>query len=229
MPQKINPISNKLGLIKNWNYELPKYGHNFKNYTKFILPRNYIFNYINRFCLNYDLLIENINITHTTTQTNINISIYFLKNLELFSWKESFLNVISKWTNSFIKLSFYKASEISDSSCLISNYINFLFIQKSTSLKKILLLIYKALKNQTKQVRIKYTISGIKIIELKGFKIEITGCFESSRSQMAKTIKCNFGTIPLTKLNGYIDYTYKTFFTKFGTCGLKIWLFYELK
>jgi ribosomal protein S3 len=39
---------------------------------------------------------------------------------------------------------------------------------------------------------------------------------------MAKTIKCNFGTIPLTKLNGYVDYSKTTFFTKFGSCGLKI-------
>jgi ribosomal protein S3 len=69
---------------------------------------------------------------------------------------------------------------------------------------------------------VKYTVNGIKSTELKGFKLQMSGCFESSRNQMAKTIKCNFGTIPLTKLNGYIDYSKTTFFTKFGSCGLKI-------
>ena len=107
--------------------------------------------------------------------------------------------------------------------------MTYLSSQKRSSTKKILQLVYKTLKSRSNSVQIKYTINGLKIAELKGFKIEISGCFESSRSQMAKTIKCNFGTIPLTKLNGYIDYSSSTFFTKFGSCGLKVWLFYVLK
>jgi ribosomal protein S3 len=34
--------------------------------------------------------------------------------------------------------------------------------------------------------------------------------------------------VPLTKLNGYVDYSSNYFLTKFGSCGFKLWLFYEL-
>ena len=97
-----------------------------------------------------------------------------------------------------------------------------LFLKKLYSPKKILQFIYNILKKQANSTKVKYTVNGLKVIELKGFKLEISGCFESSRSQMAKIVKCNFGTIPLTKINGYIDYSTNTLFTKFGSCGFKI-------
>lgn len=229
MSQKINPVSNKLGIIKTWNYELLKYGRNFKNYTRFIQPRNYIFDYINRFCLKHGLLIENISIVQTFHQTFINVFVIHLKKKGIIQKNQNLLNVISCWLNSSIILSFYKKSNFGNSALLTNNYITYLFSQKANSPKKTVQLIYKMLKSQKNSIQIKYTTNGIKIIELKGFKIEISGCFESSRSQMSKTIKCNFGIIPLTKLNGYIDYSNNTFFTKFGSCGLKIWLFYEFR
>lgn len=81
---------------------------------------------------------------------------------------------------------------------------------------------YKTLQQQSLKKSLIYTTKGLQLVQLKGFKLEFTGCFESSRSQMSKTIKCNFGSIPLTKLNGYVDYSKDTLFTKFGSCGFKI-------
>ena len=228
MSQKINSISNRLGLVKTWNFESSKYGQNFKNYTKTLLPNNYIFNYINSFCIKQDLLIENINIFQHTSETSIKIFIYSLnKFVETNIMVPKTFNIISNWTSSRVKLSFYQIYYVSNSSLLLSNYLIYLITQKSYSPKKVLLLLSKIYKDQKN--KIKYTTLGIKLLELKGLKIEISGCFESSRSQMAKTIKCNFGRIPLTKLNGYVDYSKTTFFTKFGSCGLKIWLFYKFK
>lgn len=229
MSQKINPLINKLGIIQLWNYQGIKYGKNFINYTKFIQPCIHIFNYINRFCLNNNLLIENIIIIQRINRITIDVFVVPLKELNIIKIKKLFLNTIFNWVNSSIKLSLYKNINIGNTSFFISNYVNYLFVQKLNSPKKILQFIYNILKFQSKKKVIKYTIYGIKIVELKGFKIEISGCFEASRSQMSKTIKCNFGIIPLSKLNGYIDYSTDTFFTKFGSCGLKIWLFYEFK
>ena len=78
------------------------------------------------------------------------------------------------------------------------------------------------LKTQSKITKVKYTIQGIRLVNLKGFKLEISGCFDSTRSQMAKKLKCNFGQVPLTQLKGYIDYSSYTFFTKSGSHGLKV-------
>lgn len=227
MSQKINPVSIKTGVIKTWNYKSLKYGRSFKNYTKLIQSQKYIFSYLNRLFINYNLLIENVGINQMILKTFINVVSVSPKKLESFKEKKQILNTVSYWTNASVILSFYKSNSFVNTSSLISNYVIYLFLQKSMSPKKILQLLYKALKNQEKSKQIRYTINGIKMTKLKGFKIEISGCFESSRSQMSKLIKCNFGTIPSTKLNGYVDYSTNTIFTKFGSCGFKVWLFYE--
>ncbi len=228
MSQKINSVSNKLGITKLWNFEFFTYGQNFKSYTKFISFRSYIFNYLNCFCLNHNLLIESINIIQKNFEIGINIFISSLKKSQEIKLNNFSLSIISKWINAPLKLYFYNSFNITNSSLLINNYINYLITQRDTTPKKVLLFIYKILKDQKKNKLIKYTIQGIRILELKGFKIEISGCFESSRSQMSKIIKCNFGIVSLTKLNSYVDYSNVVFFTKFGSCGLKVWLFYKL-
>lgn len=229
MSQKINPLSNKLGVIKTWNYESSKYGRTFKNYIKLIQFQKQRFNYLNHTCMNYDLLIESVRIIEMIHHTFFNVSAMHLKKSYPFKEKKPLLDTIRYWSGSQALLTFYKSENIGSTALLINNYIVHLFLKKSYSPKKILQLIYNILRNQAVSAKIKYTINGIKIIRLKGFKLEISGCFESSRSQMAKMIKCNFGTTPLTKLNGYIDYSTNTIFTKFGSCGFKIWLFYEFK
>ena len=229
MSQKINSISNKLGISRLWNFEFFKYGSKFQSYTKFVSSNNCIFNYLNCFCLKHDLLIENISTISKNFETRINV---FVNPLKVSQGPQNFFllsNVILKWINTSLKLYFYNSFNLINSSFLISNYINYLIIQKGNTPKKVLLFVYKILKDQKEKNQIKYTTQGIKLLELKGFKIEISGCFESSRSQMSKTIKCNLGSNPLTKLNGYVDYSKITFFTKFGSCGLKIWLFYKFK
>ena len=226
MSQKINPVSNKLGINKLWKFELLNYGKNFKSYTRFVTFHNYIFDYLNHFCIKNNLLIESINLIQKNFEIRI---VVFLNNLKSVEEVNLSSCVISKWINMTLKLHIFRNFNFINSSFLINNYTNFLIIKKENSPKKVLLSIYKLLKNQKKLPKIKYTIQGIKILELKGFKIEVSGCFESSRSQMSKIIKCNFGTIPLTKFNGYIDYSRTTLFTKFGSCGLKVWLFYKFK
>ena len=229
MAQKINPINNRLNIIKLNDYEFNKYGCKFNNYMKHVCLRNYISNFINRFCLKYNLFLENINIIQTASQTFIFISILNNKNTTNFKVRQFFLETISIWLNSPTFFYFYKNVKFGNSSLLITNYIDYLMKKKFNSPKKILQLIYSMLKNQSKITKVKYTIQGIKLINLKGFKLEISGCFDSNRSQMAKKLKCNFGRVPLTRLNGYIEYSSYTFFTKSGSHGFKVWLFYEYK
>ena len=227
MSQKTHSLSNKIGIIRTWNLTFSKYGKNFKSYNKFLYNYKYIFKYINCLCQKEHLLLEKINVIKCFNQININLFISSLQNSSIINIKKSLLRTILFWINSSCILSIYKNVNYGSSAFLLNNYINYLFLQKTNSPKKVLQLIYKVVKSQVKITQFKYTIYGIKKLKLKGFKIQISGCFEASRSQMSKVIKCNFGQIPLMKLNGYIDYSSNTFFTKFGSCGLKIWLFYE--
>jgi ribosomal protein S3 len=116
----------------------------------------------------------------------------------------------------------YQKSNLNDSSFLVTNYVLYLVFKKTSSSKQILRIIYNTLKEQSYKRKIIYTIRGLQLVQLKGFKLEFTGCFESSRSQMSKTLKCSFGSVPLTKLNGYVDYSSNYFLTKFGSCGFKL-------
>ena len=227
MSQKINPLSNRLGILQLWDYNHHKYGKNFKSYVKFIQFETYITNYINRFLNKHNLLVENINIIQTVQKTVIEIFILDLKNNYSFDKKIFLTNTISHWLNHPVVVLLYKSNKLGTSSFLITNYVYYLFLQKVSSSKKLLQFVYKILRNQLQRKKIIYTINGVKTIKLKGFKIELSGCFESSRSQMARTVKYSFGSSSLTKLKGYIDYSDNVLFTKFGSCGIKVWLFYE--
>lgn len=228
MSQKINPISNKLGILQIWNYNFQNYGKKLKNYTKFTQTLNFIFDYINRVFNKSDLLLEDIYIVQTFQKSIIKLFIFDENKSQLKLKNHNWTKLISHWLNCPVILNFYKINNLGNSTFLLSNYINYLFLQKTNPPKKILQIVYKILQEQTVKTKIIYTINGIQIFKLKGFKIEISGCFDSSRSQMAKTLKCNFGSVPLTKLKGYVDYSSNVIFTKFGSCGFKIWFFYEL-
>ena len=95
MAQKINPINNRLNIIKLNNYEFNKYGCKFNNYMKHTRLRNYVYNFINRFSLKYNLFLENINIIQTASQTFIFISILNNKNTTNFKVRQFFLETIS--------------------------------------------------------------------------------------------------------------------------------------
>lgn len=226
MSQKINPINNKLGVLQIWNLKFQKYGRTFKGYSKLIQPRNYILIYLKRFLFQNHLLIESIEFLQSNQQTLIKVFIFKLKFFQLQT--KVLLNIISYWLKCPVKLLVYQKSNLNNSSFLVANYILYLVFKKTNSSKQILQIIYSTLKEQSCKTKVVYTIRGLQLVQLKGFKLEFTGCFESSRSQMSKTLKCSFGSVPLTKLNGYVDYSSNYFLTKFGSCGFKLWLFYEL-
>lgn len=63
---------------------------------------------------------------------------------------------------------------------------------------------------------------GFKKVYLKGFKIRLSGRFEGSKTQMAKSVEYTIGSLPLTCLNSYVEFKKKELFTKSGICGLQI-------
>lgn len=228
MSQKINPITNKLGALQTWNYQLQTYGRNFESYNNTIQLRNYTLMYIQRFLLQSNLLVKDINFIYSIQQITINIFVFNFKFQSADIKDKVILNTISCWLNTPAKILVYQSQDLSNSSFLVNSYIAYLFSLKTTSTKQLLQLIFNILKKQANKTKLIYTINGLQLVKFKGFKLEFTGCFESSRSQMSKTLKCSFGPIPLTKLNGCIEYSSDSFFTKFGVCGLKLWFFYEL-
>jgi|GEM_PF-5891287 len=76
--------------------------------------------------------------------------------------------------------------------------------------------------------KISYFKKGPFRIKLIGFKIRLAGRFDNSRNQMAKITKYNSGSLSLSTLKNKVEYSKNEIFTKFGTCGFQIWLFYKI-
>nr|WDA66122.1 ribosomal protein S3 [Phymatolithon calcareum] len=228
MSQKINPISIRVGVFQLWNTNLPKYGKTFKCYTKFLRKQSKIITYLKHFLENYNLLIENISLCFNSCTVFINVFVTKPNTSKIFPKTNLLIKTIYYWLKIPVILTFYKKLSLTNSAFLINNYVAYLVLQGILP-KKLLQVIYKMLKDQSMKVKLVQTTQGINKVILKGFKLRLSGCFETSRSQMSKTIKCNFGLLPLTKLKGYVEYSNSIIYTKFGSCGLKIWLFYELQ
>nr|YP_009138124.1 ribosomal protein S3 [Calliarthron tuberculosum]AKG26256.1 ribosomal protein S3 [Calliarthron tuberculosum] len=229
MSQKINPTSTKLGILQLWNCHIPMYGKSFNCYRNQLQLRKYIYVQLSNFFKESNILLNQINMNYTNHQILINVSLFSVQFTIKFLDKPQLLNNINYWFKVPITLNLYKTSFLSSSSFLLNNYVIYLTKEKNLTPKKILRQVYLLLKQSSKSNKLIYTTSGLKKASLKGFKLQFSGCFESSRSQMAKTIKCSFGSVPLTSLKGYVEYSSNPIFTKFGACGLKVWLFYELK
>nr|YP_009541981.1 ribosomal protein S3 [Synarthrophyton chejuense]AYR06651.1 ribosomal protein S3 [Synarthrophyton chejuense] len=228
MSQKINPISFKLGTLQFWPTAFSKYGKNFKYYSNTLKIYSSVRIYIILFLIRHKIFLDGLNIKFFHKKVFININIFSLNKINNFFNLKYLIKVIYYWIKLPVIINFYNKSSLTNSSFLIINYLTFL-IKEEESVKKILQNIYKIFKEHSGNYKLIYTSKGIKKVKFKGFKLKFSGCFETSRSQMAKSIKYNFGPLSLTGINNYTEYSYKTFYTKFGSCGLKIWLFYEFK
>lgn len=229
MSKKINPISFRLGLFQVWDFNLQKYGKNFDIYATLLYKTFQLYDYL-------DVLTElkdsNINLNEITLKKNkniINISYLYKKELvfkNIINLKKEISNNSLFLFNSPIFIHLYKESSYVNSANLISNYIVFSLDSKNT-LKKVLLNTYKMLSSSFFTKKVSFTKEGLTRFQLQGFKIKISGCFSSSKTQLAKTVQYNFGSLNLTKLCSYIEYSTKNIYTKYGTCGLQIWLIYK--
>nr|AYR06679.1 ribosomal protein S3 [Rhodogorgon sp.] len=234
MAQKINPLSFRLGLLQIWNSTLQRYGKLFTPYILMNYRKKQVVNFLIRCLDNKELILSKIEFIILNHKIVINITYLKLEKDDL-TEKEKLIIIkqlrknLVQWFNSSIFIYFYYKKNWLNSAILMSNYITILVGNKSDILKKILHNNFKFVQNWAKNKKVIYYKQGIIFLTLKGFKICLSGCFDASRVQMTKTIKYNFGFLPLTKLDSYVEYSYRQIFTKYGTCGLKIWFFYEIR
>jgi small subunit ribosomal protein S3 len=60
---------------------------------------------------------------------------------------------------------------------------------------------------------------------IKGIKIHLSGRLNGV--DRARTVKFNWGSLPLNTLKTRIEYAKKTAFTKYGAIGIKVWIAFE--
>jgi len=230
MSQKINPKSLRLGNSLTWSIKVQSYGCNKYKY----LNSFYKFNKNLYFLDNLDKQKRFVNYTefwYNKSKINFklylknnvsDINYYFLLNRLLSNIKYLFSNNIQ------VNIRIYSNFINFYSSKALVNYGNYLFKKWNYTPKKIFSILVYLLTKQLNSKKICYGKFGPLKLNLKGFKIILTGRFEASKNQMSKELKVNIGALPLTTLNNNIDFWTTKLYTKLGVCNLKIWLFYQI-
>lgn len=226
MAQKINPISFRLGTIQVWNSLLQVYGKSFKNYLPIINNQLNLQDFITRY-----LKLNGLQLNYYEWKTYKNktfLNIYFspsfnnnklnLTNLQQLS------NLLSKWYSNKFVIYFYLNSKRSLTSNFLTSYTKYL-IEEKLGPKKIISNLCRFLQIQLNSSKIMYFKLGLTKTELIGFKIRLVGRFDGS-NQMAKSFDQTVGTLSLTNLSSFVEYSNVEIHTKLGVCGVQIWLFF---
>nr|AYR06608.1 ribosomal protein S3 [Renouxia sp.] len=234
MAQKINPLSFRLGALQLWTDTLQKYGKIFTPYVLINYQKKQINNVFIHYLRSKELILDDTKVIIINHRVTVNIVCLELKKNSLTERKKLILaeelrKILSQWFNSLVFINFYFKKNWLSSAALTSNYIIILIDRKINTFKKTLQDNFRVLKNCVGIKKVVYYRKGVATLILKGVKIYLSGCFDISRTQMSKTIKYNFGLLSLTKVNSYIEYSYKEIFTKYGVCSLRVWFFYEIE
>lgn len=226
MAQKINPISFRLGVTQLWNLNFQVYGQTFKFYTSILHKYLKIYKFLNRlfYLSNFSLNYQEWKISRSKIKISIFYSVLLFNNkTQNFRY---LLKIIRFWFIENVCIYPYLKVSWSLSDSLLIAYIRYL-LKKNVTLKKVVWNLNKFLKLYLNSKKLCYFRHGILRLHLKGFKIKISGRFDNSKNQLAKSFEQSAGHLPLTCLKSYVIFFNEKIYTKSGTCGLKVWLYYE--
>ena len=216
-------ISNKLGILNLPNININFYGKysiSFKN--KYLRLINIYF-FLQRIIYKNKNLLKSLNIM--ATKNNLVVT-YTFKNRNTLITNTS--SILINWIKTPLKLNVYTIYTHSSSSLGVSNYIKHLIEEKNLSFKKILEETKEKIYKEKGLLKIISTKKGLKRVNLIGYNIQIKGCFEPSSNQMSKIFHSKNGRTSINSLNNYIEYSNSFIYTKYGVCGIKVWLFYKI-
>lgn len=216
MPKRTNPTSLRIGTQYLWKHEVQTYTRKNSHVIFFSLFVTQKFSFMFRVLQDNNLsYLEDLNLKTFRDK--------HITNLKVYSHPSAILSK-PKIFNS--NLTIYKFSTTFSSAQLILQHSLFLFKSNRWAAKKLVLFLVLSLQNIFDFKKIVHTKFGPRAVNFKGFKLEFSGRFESSTTQMAKRIVEVSGRLPLTTLNHYVEYASSPLFFKLGSCNLKIWLFY---
>ena len=202
MGQKVNPISNRLGIIKGW--ESNWYGG--KNYTDKLIEDNKIRKYLNARLAKASIskiIIERtlklITITIHTARPGIIIG---KGGKEVDKLKEE----LKKLTKKEVQINIYEVKRPELDATLVANGIA-RQIEGMISYRR----------------AIKMSVASTMRLGAEGIKVQISG--RLGGAEMARTEVYKEGRTPLHTFRADIDYALDEALTKVGLIGIKVWIF----
>nr|YP_009317601.1 ribosomal protein S3 [Pterocladia mexicana]AOX49053.1 ribosomal protein S3 [Pterocladia mexicana] len=224
MAQKTNPNALRLGSTQVWETTIQNYGKKSSIYS-FSLIKHFLANKLALFHfqpVKKDMVLsKRFTIHHKWIGLNLKCSD---KRSQLSKEFEKSLSLIY---SKKVKIKNFHMIETYVTAEFLTSYVEYLFT-KNFSLKKISLNVFIFLKTCLNMEKIIYSNNTILILNLIGFKIKISGRFDNSRNQMAKSYEQSFGSLSLVRLENYVEFYNKSIFTKLGVCGFQVWLFYKI-
>src|SRR6056297_202769 len=202
MGQKVNPISNRLGIIKGW--ESNWYGG--KDYTEKLVEDDKIRKYLKARLVKASIskiVIERtlklITVTIHTARPGIIIG---KGGKEVDKLKEE----LKKVTNKEVQINIYEVKRPELNATLVANGVA-RQIEGMISYRR----------------AIKMAISSAMRLGAEGIKVQISG--RLGGAEMARTEVYKEGRTPLHTLRADIDYALGEALTKVGLIGIKVWIF----
>nr|YP_010199886.1 ribosomal protein S3 [Gracilariopsis tenuifrons]UAD89946.1 ribosomal protein S3 [Gracilariopsis tenuifrons] len=230
MAKKINPISLRLGLTQVWDFTLQNYGKLISWYILLLLKQLQLKKVVSQiFNLNKFLVGEQ---EYWYYHNKLFLNIYFTDNIVKNQDKYSLILkkislLIFEWFSLKVQLRILKKTNWITTPDLLINYAIYLLKQHKNP-NKVLWQLCQFLETHLNCTKIVYSSRGIRLVNLKGFKIRLVGRFDNTKNQMSKSIQQGYGSLSLMSLKSRVEFASKELYTKLGSCGLQIWLFYEI-
>jgi small subunit ribosomal protein S3 len=117
-------------------------------------------------------------------------------------------NQLNKHFNESIHLSIVYKQDVGDSASLLGHFLTNELEKPNRNFRRVLKDSLKQIKNNDK---------------IRGLRINCSG--RLGRAPMAKMEWFRYGSIPLTKISAKVDYVQLTGKTKYGSFGIKVWLY----
>lgn len=105
---------------------------------------------------------------------------------------------------------------------IITAYLDHLIINLNYLPKKVFNIFINILVSQINKNKHLILNSGLKKVKLKGFKIQLKGRYELSKSSLAKKICFKFGRLTINNLSNNLELINKFIYSKLGKSSLKI-------
>nr|YP_010199686.1 ribosomal protein S3 [Gracilaria domingensis]UAD89594.1 ribosomal protein S3 [Gracilaria domingensis] len=230
MTRKINPISLKLGVTQVWDFTVQNYNKLNYYYTFSFLKQLQIENIISKILKINQFSVNDKEFWYFNDKLFLNIYIVDIignQSDKYLSLIQKLSKLVSNWFSLEIYLRIYKRIYWITTSNLIISYASYL-LEQNKNPNKILWQVCAFLNRHRYHSKIVCSTKGIRVIWLKGFKVRLVGRFDNTKSQMAKSIEQSSGSLSLVSLKNHVEFAQKNLYTKLGSCGLQIWLFYEI-
>lgn len=223
MSKKISSTSKYLGISRDWFVNFQHYGNFYGNFFFSFLNTYNLINLVIRNIFKTNILVLKKQIYLFFKFMELDFKFFYLKgSINLFYYQINFLLLNNFFLN--VKLNFFFNKLNFFSKQFLEVYLEYLSFYNSP--KKIFNLVTVLLKNQINKTSIFYFNSGLKKIQLKGFKIQLKGRYELSKSTLSKKQFLKFGQVTSNNLNNLLDLLNKDIYSKLGKSTLKIWFFY---